>query len=170
MFGFKYRHFPLIGIEVRLSSFAGMHIVPHNPGRIFACMAESAYIYRLYNLLNSMNMEAEKHIPDWAMELNCAITVCDSEGYILYMNEKSRETYRKHGNLIGKNLMECHNERSKAIISHLLETGGQNAYTIEKEGLHKMIYQSAWKENGVVKGLCEISMVIPAEMPHYVRK
>lgn len=116
-----------------------------------------------------MNIETEKHIPDWAMELNCAITVCDSEGIILYMNEKARQTYIRHGNLIGKNMLECHNERSRSIIRNLLETGGQNAYTIEKEGLCKMIYQSAWKENGKVMGLCEISMVIPSEMPHYIR-
>lgn len=117
-----------------------------------------------------MENEIREHIPDWAMEMNCAITVCDSEGKILYMNQKSRDTYRKHGNLIGKNLMECHSERSKEIIRHLLETGGQNAYTIEKEGLRKMIYQSAWKENGTVMGLCEISIVLPEEMPHYIRK
>ena len=101
--------------------------------------------------------------------MNCAITVCDAEGVILYMNYKSRETYRKHGDLIGKNLMSCHNDRSKSIISHLLETGGQNVYTIEKQGLRKMIYQSAWKEDGKVMGLCEISIVLPDEMPHYIR-
>lgn len=33
-----------------------------------------------------------------------------------------------------------------------------------------MIYQSAWRDSsGAVGGLVEISMVIPAEMPHYVR-
>ena len=29
----------------------------------------------------------------WAEELNCAVTVCDSDGIILYMNKKSRETF-----------------------------------------------------------------------------
>lgn len=34
-----------------------------------------------------------------------------------------------------------------------------------------MIYQTAWKdENGTVCGLVEISMVIPATLPHYIRK
>jgi hypothetical protein len=32
-----------------------------------------------------------------------------------------------------------------------------------------MIYQTAWKEDGKVAGLVEISMVIPDDMPHYVR-
>ena len=65
--------------------------------------------------------------------------------------------------------MGCHNDRSKEIIRTLLETGGSNAYTIEKNGLRKMIYQTAWKENGQVAGLVEISMIIPTNMPHYVR-
>ena len=41
----------------------------------------------------------------------------------------------------------------------------QTAYTGEK-----MIYQTAYTgEDGSVAGLVEISMVIPEEMPHYVR-
>ena len=40
---------------------------------------------------------------------------------------------------------------------------------LQKNGLKKMIYQTAWKENGVVAGLVEISMVIPEDMPHYIR-
>ena len=111
----------------------------------------------------------ERVIPDWAKEMNCAVTVCDTEGVILYMNDKAKATFAKHGDLIGKNLMGCHSDRSKEIIRHLLENGGSNAYTIEKEGLRKMIYQTAWRIDGTVAGLVEISMVIPSDMPHYVR-
>ena len=106
---------------------------------------------------------------EWAKEMNCAVTVCDAEGIIIYMNDKSRETYKKEGDLIGKNLYECHSERSKEIIRRLLATGGSNAYTIEKQGVHKVIYQTAWKKDGKVAGIVEISMVTPADMPHYVR-
>lgn len=108
-------------------------------------------------------------IPDWAKELNCAITVCDAEGRIIYMNDKSKETFASHGDLVGKNLMDCHSERSKEIIRRLLETGGSNSYTISKGGLKKMIYQTAWRENGTTAGLVEISMVIPDTLPHYER-
>ena len=108
-------------------------------------------------------------IPEWAKEMNCAVTVCDKEGVILYMNDKAKETFASHGDLIGKSLIPCHSERSRGIISELLATGGSNAYTIQKNGVKKMIYQTAWKENGKVAGLVEISMIIPEEMPHYVR-
>lgn len=108
-------------------------------------------------------------IPDWAKEMNCSITVCDKDGVIVYMNDTAVKQYEKRGNLIGKNLFDCHNERSREIINGLLESGGTNCYTIEKLGVHKMIFQSAWKEGGVVAGLCEISFVIPEELPHHVR-
>ena len=108
-------------------------------------------------------------IPDWAKEMNCAVTVCDNDGIILYMNDKAKETFARHGDLIGKSLIPCHNERSRAIIADLLASGGSNSYTIEKNGVRKMIYQTAWREDGKVAGLVEISIVIPEDMPHYVR-
>jgi len=114
----------------------------------------------------------EDIVPDWAMKVNCAITVADADCRIIYMNERSRSTFAARGgaDLIGHNLMEYHNDRSKSIITRLLNEGGTNAYTIEKEGQRKMIFQSAWFDrDGKVAGLVEISMVIPAEMPHYIR-
>ena len=106
---------------------------------------------------------------EWAEQMNCAVTVCDSEGVILYMNEKARQTFASHGDLIGKNLFECHNEESKAKIRHMLSTGESNAYTIAKGDVRKMIYQTPWRKDGKIAGMVEISMVIPTEMPHYIR-
>ena len=37
-------------------------------------------------------MTTENPFP-WADGMNCAVTVCDTEGVILYMNEKARATY-----------------------------------------------------------------------------
>lgn len=108
-------------------------------------------------------------IPEWAKEMNCAVTVCDKEGVIIYMNDKAKETFSSHGDLIGKSLIPCHNKHSRAIIADLLATGGTNVYTIQKNGVKKMIYQTAWKENSIVAGLVEISMVIPEDMPHHIR-
>ena len=106
----------------------------------------------------------------WADDMNCAVTACDADCRIIFMNKLSRETFARHGDLIGHNLMDYHPEKAQGIIRHLLATGGTNSYTISKAGKKKMIYQTAWrKEDGSVGGLVEISMVIPEEMPHYVR-
>lgn len=121
-----------------------------------------------------MNMEdiEKKVLPDWAYGMNCAVTVADADCNIIYMNERSRQTFAKRGGaaLIGHNLMDYHNENSKAIIRRLLAEGGTNAYTISKEGVKKMIFQTAWRdESGNVAGLVELSMIIPQDMPHYIR-
>lgn len=115
-------------------------------------------------------MSHESVIPCWAKETNCAITVCDSSLNILFMNDLARKTFASHGDdLIGRNLREFHQERSLKIIDHMLSTGESNCYTIEKNGLHKIIYQTPWRNDGKIAGLVEISMIVPAELPHYVR-
>lgn len=82
-------------------------------------------------------MTTENALP-WAEEADCAVTVCDTEGVILYMNEKARATFAQHGDLIGRKLFDCHNERSRETIRRMLASGGTNAYTIEKQGVRKM--------------------------------
>lgn len=105
----------------------------------------------------------------WAEDMNCAVTVCDADGIILYMNRVARETFASHGDLIGKNLFDCHSPESSAKIRHMLATGESNAYTISKQGRRKVIYQTPWRKEGVIAGMVEISMVVPEKMPHYVR-
>ena len=114
--------------------------------------------------------EVPKEISGWMNSVGCAITICDRDGKILYMNNRSRETFARHGDIVGQNLMPCHNERSQAMIRNMLETGETNAYTIEKGGVRKLIYQTPWRDkDGVIAGMAEISIVLPEEMPHYVR-
>lgn len=106
---------------------------------------------------------------NWAEDINCAVTVCDANGIIIFMNRKARETFASHGDLIGYNLFGCHSEASKEKIRHMLATGESNSYTISKLGKRKMIYQTPWRKDGKIAGMVEISMIIPDEMPHYIR-
>ncbi|MDE6234965.1 MAG: PAS domain-containing protein [Muribaculaceae bacterium] len=112
-----------------------------------------------------------KIVPDWAMGMNCAVTVCDADCRIVYMNQRARDTFSNgDDSLIGQNLLDCHNPHSVGIIKRLLAEGGVNCYTISKRGQKKLIYQTAWKsESGAVGGLVELSMVIPENMPHFDR-
>ncbi len=103
---------------------------------------------------------------DYFKEINCAVTVSDTDGLILYQNEKSIAV---NGDVRGKSMIPCHNEHSRAIIRRLIEDGGTNVYTIEKKGIHKLIYQTAWHENGLVRGLVEFSLETPPDMPHHIR-
>lgn len=105
----------------------------------------------------------------WAEELDMAVTICDCDAKILYMNARSRETFAKYGDVIGHSLFEYHPEHAAAKIREMLATGESNSYTIEKNGLHKLIHQTPWRKDGKIAGLVEFSIVLPADMPHYVR-
>lgn len=107
----------------------------------------------------------------WLKTLPVAITVTDKVGKIIEMNDKSAEVFSKYGgyDLIGKELNNCHNPHSREIIAGMLANNATNIYTIEKDGIRKLIYQSPWHENGEVAGLVELSIIIPEQMPHFKR-
>jgi transcriptional regulator with PAS, ATPase and Fis domain len=108
---------------------------------------------------------------DWINEFNAAITVCDKDGIIVAMNDKSVKTFEKDGgiNLIGTNLYECHTEPSKSKLKMLMDNHISNCYTIEKSGKKKLIYQSPWLEEGEFKGYVEISIELPETLRHFIR-
>lgn len=111
-----------------------------------------------------------EQIPDWMNFFNGAITVTDENLSIIYANEKARKTWASYGEILGKNLLDCHNPHSQGIIKKLLNEAGKNVYTIEKNGVKKLIYQEAWKkQDGTTGGLIELSLEIPFEMNHFIR-
>jgi transcriptional regulator with PAS, ATPase and Fis domain len=107
----------------------------------------------------------------WTKELPFAITVCDKDGKIIIMNDKSIKTFEKYGGarLIGQSLFDCHPGNSGQKLASLLGSGQVNCYTIEKEGIHKMIYQAPWFENGIYRGFVELSFQLPETVPHFIR-
>lgn len=104
--------------------------------------------------------------------VNAAVTVCDTQGTIVFMNQRSQEVFKSDGGkgLIGTSLFDCHPEPALSKVKELLRTGETNIYTIEKNGKKKIIYQSPWREKNGIGGMIEISFELPAEMNHFVRK
>ena len=98
-----------------------------------------------------------------------AITVCDKEGNILDMNQTSADVNSHGQKIVGNNLFDCHPERAAKILRELLDEEKLNAYTIEKNGVKKLIYQVPWYDGEEFGGLIELSLPIPMEMPHFVR-
>jgi len=107
----------------------------------------------------------------WVQEFSGAITVTDREGKILEMNAKAVKTFEKDGGakLIGTNALDCHPEPAKAKLRAIMENRKPNVYTIEKDGVKKLIYQAPWYHGGKYAGVVELSVEIPFEMPHFVR-
>lgn len=111
-------------------------------------------------------------LPEMTNELPFAITVCDTDGIILYMNDRSVSTFQKYGgaDIIGTSLFLYHPEPASVILRNLLDTAGKHVYTIEKNGIKKIVYQSPWYKKGDFAGLIELSLEIPSEMQHFIRQ
>lgn len=100
------------------------------------------------------------------------VVVSDSQGEIIYMNNKAATSFQKEGgrDLIGKNLQGCHKDSSNEKIRELATSLNKNIYTIEKNGKKKLIYQAPWFHEGEFGGLIELSLEIPFDMPHFIRE
>ena len=108
----------------------------------------------------------------WVPEFPGAITVCDSRGVILEMNDLAVKSFQEQGGaaLLGSNLLDCHPEPSRTKVVQMLETRQPNVYTIEKRGVRKLVYQTPWYAAGQYAGFVELVLELPADMPHFVRE
>jgi len=108
---------------------------------------------------------------EWFHGLDAAITICDKKGIIVYMNRKSAETFAKDGGkkLIGSNLLDCHPEEARKMLQEMLISEKENIYSIEKNGVKKLIVQKPIYEHGNFDGFMEMSFVLPVDMAHFKR-
>ncbi len=111
----------------------------------------------------------DKHA--WIEEFAGAVTVCDTEGTIVAMNAKARETFAEDGGgaLIGTNVLDCHPEPARSKLAGMMREPRTNVYTIKKKGRKKLICQAPWFEEGRYAGFVELSLEVPWDLPHFDR-
>ena len=109
---------------------------------------------------------------DYFEGADIAVTICAKDGTILDMNGKSRKTFLKPGReeLIGENVLDCHPEPASSMLEDMLRNPRTNIYTVEKEGLKKLICQTPWYDGSEYAGFMELSIVLPEIIPNRVRK
>ena len=110
---------------------------------------------------------------EWLNSFPGAVVICDSAGIIVEMNPKAADSFKEDGgfDLLGKNLLDCHPEPSRSQVKEMLASHASNYYTIEKNGVKKLIYQVPWfDEQGTYAGFAELSLPVPFAMPHFIRK
>ena len=85
---------------------------------------------------------------------NAAVVICDLEHTIIYMNPTAEKRYQRWGGkeLLGKSLLNCHNEKSKEMIIRVLEwfkKSGKNnfVYTSYNEKENKDVYMVALRND-----------------------
>ena len=109
---------------------------------------------------------------DYFEGADVAVTICAKDGTILDMNAKSRKTFIKPGmpEIIGQNVLDCHPEPARSLLADMLKIPRTNVYTVEKEGVKKLIFQTPWYDEGEYAGFMELSIVLPEVIPNRVRK
>jgi transcriptional regulator with PAS, ATPase and Fis domain len=108
---------------------------------------------------------------EWVKGFPGAVTVCDTEGRIIEMNDKSLKDFAADGGakLIGTNVLDCHPEPSRSMLKKMMDERRANVYTIQKKGKKKLIYQAPWHKDGIYAGFVELSLELPWDLPHFNR-
>lgn len=67
-------------------------------------------------------MELYQHFKSLIDQDTAAVVICDTNHRIIYMNPAACHHYGKYGGaeLLGKDLLDCHNERSREKIGQIL--------------------------------------------------
>lgn len=81
------------------------------------------------------------------------VVLCDLNHTIIYMNKAAARNYEKRGgaNLVGQNLLDCHNEHSREIINKVLawfaeDENNNMIYTFKNEKENKDVYMVALRD------------------------
>ncbi len=81
---------------------------------------------------------------------SAAVVICDMESTIVYMNPSAVNRY--HRDLTGRNLKDCHNEKSNEMIDKVLAWFGQSKdnnsiFTYYNEKENKDVYMVALRDD-----------------------
>ena len=91
-----------------------------------------------------------------------SIVICNLKHEIIYMNPAAVNSYAKRGGdrLIGRSLLDCHNQESRDKIQKVVDWFGADeshnlVYTFHNEKQNKDVYMVALREEGRLIGYYE---------------
>lgn len=99
-------------------------------------------------------MELANYFKSIIEQDKCAVVICNLKHEIIYMNPVAIARYEKRGGaeLIGRNLLSCHNEHSamqiRKVLSWFMESTEHNrVYTFYNEKENKDVYMIALRDH-----------------------
>lgn len=99
-------------------------------------------------------MELSKYMKSVIDMDRAAVVICSLDHTIIYMNPAAVRRYAKRGGkaLIGRSLLECHNEKSNEMIEKIVAWFGKSAennmiYTYYNEKENKDVYMVALRDD-----------------------
>jgi PAS domain-containing protein len=108
-------------------------------------------------------MELFPYFKSMMEEDHCAVVICNLDHEIIYMNPAADAHYQKYGgkSLVGKSLLDCHNEKSGEQIRKVVQWFGESRehnriYTFHNEKQNKDVYMIALRDaDGTLIGYYE---------------
>lgn len=98
-------------------------------------------------------MELYEYFKSLVDQDTSAVVICDTAHKIIYMNPVACQRYSKYGGglLVGRNLLECHNEKSGEMINRVLDwfrsaPTNNSVHTYYNEKEHKDVYMIALRD------------------------
>lgn len=98
-------------------------------------------------------MELSEHFKSIVDQDTSAVVICDTAHKIIYMNPVACQRYSKYGGglLMGKNLLDCHNEKSREMINRVLawfqaDPCHNRVHTYYNEKENKDVYMIALRD------------------------
>lgn len=108
-------------------------------------------------------IELSKYFRSIIEQDRCAVVICNLNHEIIYMNPAAAARYAKSGGgeLVGKNLLDCHNNESREQIKKVIlwfeeSTEHNIIYTFRNEKENKDVYMVALRDtDGTLIGYYE---------------
>lgn len=108
-------------------------------------------------------MELSKFFKSVIDQDQCVVVICNLEHEIIYMNPAAIARYAKSGGaeLVGKSLLNCHNEKSVEMIHKVLDWFGESReynriFSFRNEKENRDVYMIALRdEDGTLIGYYE---------------
>ncbi len=100
---------------------------------------------------------------DFLKEVDIAISVCDRDGIIRYMNDKGEKIFINEGgrNLIGSHILDCHPEPSRTKLEQMIASRTTNSYFKGSGSERRLIHQAPFFNQGVYDGFIECIIPMP---------
>jgi hypothetical protein len=88
---------------------------------------------------------------------NAPVIFADNEHIIRYMNSAAREHYARFGDVIGKSIFQCHNQKSGLKIREIYDklAGGEEEVLYADNEKHRVYMRGVRNPQGELLGYCE---------------
>ena len=119
----------------------------------------------MHKNMNEKNEKYKEYVSFYKSVLDqdrAAVVICNLKHEIIYMNQAAILNYEKWGGdkLIGKSLLDCHNQESREKIQKVIEwfeadESHNIVYTFHNEKQNKDVYMMALRDGGKLIGYYE---------------